>query len=973
MRTRLRDLLLGVGIVGVLLGLWPAVVHAQQAPDTTRAAARDTLQAPPDSAAVGPDSLRPTQVRPDSLRPDSLQPGGPSAADRRRQAAQQAMSGGGMPADTSQGGMQPVDLTARDSLVLRFNQPSGDTGTLYGNAQMKHADASLKARRITMDFSSDVVTATGAPSDSTGPGSGRGPVFQQDGRQGQTFTGTGLSFNLQTRRGRVTDARTQKQGGFVQGRVVKAYEDSTVFVRDGSYTTCDCGPNETPSYSLRSSRMKVKGKWVYTGPIQLYLFNVPTPLWLPFGFLPAIPGRRSGPLPPQYGEDNKGLYLRDWGWYFAISDYMDLQLRFGIWSQGSWEVNPIYRYAKRYRYNGGVDLNVVRTKIGEPQDPGFRKTLRGGLRWNHNQELSPTASLGANVNLVTSEQFLRQDQQDYGDVISREISSSINYNKNWRGSNQSLSINASQQQNLNTGTASLSFPNVRFSQGSFRPFKREDAVGEERWYEKIRTSYSGDLSNRYQFTPTDSTDIQWYEALVSPTKYRRATGNSEPFDFEATHRIPINASFRVNKYNLNITPQFSYNSTWLIRTTRRALRLDTTRVGPDSIRVEQNVVERSVPGFFADRQFSTGLSVSTEAFGLFPIAVGAFEGLRHRVQPSLSFNFQPNFNDPFWGSTRTAVVDTQGTVRRYDIATGRFVAGSTEQRSLGFSLGNDFETKRIRIDSTGQRREETIKLLDADLNTGYNFAADSLKLSDIRLNLRTGFLDEFNVRSSLSFSPYAISPDSSTIINTYLAARNPLKPLRLTRATVSFGGSFGGGGNRGSQQMAGGPGASFGRQGGRGRQGGGRGGSTSDAASSYANNRSGYPSFRIPWQAQVNFSYRYNRRLYDVNQNAEVSGSVRLSPTPLWDVNITTGFDFVQQELALTRININRDLGCWNMSFNWTPFGRFQSFGFTLQVNGGQLSNLLRLNLPRAGNPLSGFGSQLRQSAGGFGGGGGYY
>jgi len=905
--------------------------------------------------------------------------------------------------------------------VIVMPKDSADQGTLHGQAQMSYEGATLKAETIEMNFKTSVLRASGAPSDTA---STARPTFQRgtSGGKGQSggsptsFTGKTLSYSLQTRRGRVVAARTQQQQGFVQGNAVKVFEDSSLFVRDGTYTTCDCPPDETPSYSLRSSQMKVEERWVYTGPIQLYLFNIPTPLWLPFGFLPNVSGRRSGPLAPSYGQDReKGLFLRNLGWYFALNDYTDLQLQGSVWSQGSFEVNPIFRYRKRYNYNGRLNLTYRRTQIGEEEDPNFTNRHRGQLKWSHSQNLSPTASIQGDINLATSTNFARRNSNNYNDAVSQEISSDLRYSKNWPGGGKNLSVSANQRQQLRSGEVSMTLPNLSFSQRSFKPFEVDQAVGGNRWYEKITTSYDLSVDNNYSFRPRDpeeirargdstladsleqanATDIAWYEALVDRQKYQLATGNDELFDFRATHRIPISASFRVNRYNLSLSPNFRYNSDWRINTTRKFVDINPDSVDTDTINVGANTVERTVTGFYARREFSTGISANTELYGLFPLRVGPLQGLRHRMSPSLSFNFSPNFNAPVWGRTRKLrfengdpvgengepIDENAGDPVRYDILGGNRVRGSTEQRTLSFNLDNELETKYVTVDSTGETQEEKIKLLDFDLNTSYNFTADSLKLSDIGLRARTTIKD-FNIQSSMTFSPYALRPTGADNgrrfrrVDQYMIAENPLTPVRLTRFRLSVGGSFDGGGERRGSSARQGQRSQSGRSGG-GRRGQGRSQRSSQSQPSNPSSSStrpkGYLDTRLPWSLSFNFNYNFRKPQKRVeNQTATLDVQFSLNITPQWSLEGRSGYDLIQNEVATTSININRDLGCWVMSFSWVPFGQRQSYSFNLQVKSGQLSQLLRLQIPRSGRdgPLGGFGSRLRQTAGSVVGGG---
>ncbi len=874
---------------GVALGLRAAPAEAQDADappaDTTVAAPADTLQA---AGRPSPSGL----------------------------------------AETAPG--EAVIFSARDSLVLIFDEDEGDVATLYGEADVDYEEANLTAYRVAILLEEDELHAAGLPVDTGVIGL---PRFQRG--TGEGFTGRELAYNLRTERGRVVQARTNIQDGFIEGEVVKVLADSTVYIQDGAYTTCDCPPGETPSYSLRSTQMKQQDQWVYTGPLQLFLFSIPTPLWLPFGFLPATEGRRSGPLPPSYGRSNQlGLYLRDWGWYWAISNYMDFQIRFGIWSQGSWQVNPRFRYAKRYRYSGNLMVDYMSKRSGQPIDADYQALRNVSIVWGHRQTINPSSDFNANVNLTTLN-YLRTISEDYEDNVRNTTNSSITYNKNW-GRERSLRVNLSQQQNFSTGEARLTLPNLSFSQSSIQPFARsERGPGEEeRWYERITTSYRGSLQNDYRFDPlpvdtllargdTAAAGITWYEALVSPDKYRRATGDPTPFNFSATHDIPVSASFTVNQLpltgtplQLRLTPRFSYQEEWFIQTRREGVDLsDSTRT------------ERTVPGFFALRTFSLGVGANTSIYGLFPVRIGAFRGLRHVMRPSLSFSYQPDFYGDFWGYTRTYENVEDETVR-YGIVRG---VPRGEQRRLSFSLSNDFATKRVRIDSTGQEQSRSIKLLDVDLSTGYNFAADAFKLSDISLRTRTDLLERFDLSLNATFSPYVY--EDGQRVDRYIINEPGLEVVRLTQLSfntrTSFqGGEEGAGARRGRQPVGlpppGAPG-SFG-----------------------VPLTNPYADFSIPWSLDLGFSYNYRstaRTAHSAILNADFSFNL----TPKWKLSGNTGYDFTDGELSRTQVNVLRDLGCWQMSFNWTPFGTYQRYGFSLYVKSGQLSRLLRLDLPSSG------------------------
>lgn len=965
-----------------------------------------------------PDTPSDTTDRPlsDSLNQRPSAQEGPPPEQRMAQSGpppgQQPPGGQSGPGS---GNENAISFSAEDSLVIRTDSTGRSHGTLHGSAEVSYQQATLEARTIKMDFESSTLDATGPSSDTaqagrpvfthggggqtaSGPSSGSGM-----GGGGQSFTGQVLSYNMNTERGRVVEARTQQRDGFVQGNTVKMYEDSTLFVQQGTYTTCDCPPGVTPSYSLRSTQMKLKDRWVYTGPIQLYLFNVPTPLWLPFGFLPNVQGRRSGPLAPQYGEDNKGFYLRDWGWYFALNSYTDLTIRGGIWSKGSFEIKPRFRYNKRYNYDGDLQFTYQRVRIGEDEDPNPVRRHEGELRWNHSQTLSPTASINGDIDLATSGDFARQNSDNYDDAVRQDVSSSINYRKRWPNGGRSMNISARQNQQLQSGEVRMTLPNFSFSQNSFKPFRLDQRVGSERWYEKITTSYDLDVRNTYNFNPADpdrlreqgdsaradaleEADIAWYDALVDREKYRLATGDDELYDFEASHQIPLNVSFRVDRYNLSLSPSVRYRSDWYANTVRRVAERDSTGgVG--------NITERTEPGFYARHDFSSSFSTSSEIYGTFPVSLGPFQGLRHTLSPRLSMNYQPNYNTPFWGRTRrlqfedgTPVpTDSVGQAVQYDILNGQPVRSSTQQWSLNFAVSNDFETKRVRTDTTGEQRTSKVNLLNLDVSGfSYNFAADSFRVgNNINVNARTR-IDPFNVSLRSSFSPYALRPTTvgeETVfrrIDRLMVAESPLTPVRLTDFSFSLSANFS------SDDSGRGRGTSTSRQsqtrGSSRRQGRPRGQSgtgNNQRSSRNASTATELSELRLPWSLDLNFNYGLQKPQKEVtNRNATLSVGFTLNVTPLWRVRGDTGYDFMQGELSTTRIRINRNLGCWNMSFTWVPFGRYQKYGFNLQVSSGQLSQLLQLQIPNQGGEgrLGGFGDRLQgaaQGAAGIGGAGG--
>ena len=835
---------------------------------------------------------------------------------------------------------QPVAFSALDSLVIDFGE---DRGRITGNAAVSYEDISLKAYAVDILFDREELHAAGLQSDSGLVGA---PTFTQGT---ETLSGISFAYNMATNRGRVVGARTQFEEGFIQAGIAKMQEDSSVFIRGGLYTTCNCALDETPSYSLRARKMKVVDrKWVYTGPIQLFIFNIPTPLWLPFGFLPYKEGRRSGLLAPEYGGDERGFYLRNWGYYWALNEFLDLQLRLGIWTKGSWQAHPSFRYNRRYAYSGGLSIDYLRVRSGEKHDPDLVHRHDISLRWTHSQTLSPTSRLTANVRL-TSSSYLKTISEQYADNVRQSVGSSIQYSKRM-GRGRSLSLNMRQNQILSTGTTDLSLPELSFSQSTRAPFKRNSASRNEQWYERLQFSLSSRLSNRYSFRPlsdaqlvargdtlADGTpvDISWHEALLDQSRYEQATGRTDGrIDFRATHRVPIAAPFAINRlpllgtFRLNVSPNANYSEEWYVQTERQVQ--DSTG----------SVMHSTTGGFFALRQFNTGVSATTTFYGLFPGRIGAYRDVRHTVRPRVGFSYRPDFSSNFWGYSRL-LADSEGIPVEDGLEKGRYNIVPSVQRGLqqamNFGVDNTFETKRVTPDSTGEEQSQVLKLFNLNLSSSYNFAADSLQMAPIRISARTNVLGKLNLNVSGSLSPYRLGDDGAHAVNDYLFSLKRLSLARLTQLSI-----------RGNFRLR----------------------SNNDVAPRQPI-QPGIPAFDnmitssiglndpfssrsyeqgafADWSMNVSFGYQISKPASRVTRSATVNTGFDFNVTSTWKVRGQTGYDFEAGKIVTTTLNVMKEFECWQMAFTWIPFGSFQSWGFDLHVKSGRLREFLRLQQPKA-------------------------
>ncbi|MGA7306706.1 MAG: putative LPS assembly protein LptD [Rhodothermales bacterium] len=829
-------------------------------------------------------------------------------------------------------GEHTVRFSAHDSLIVIVGD-STRVGRLFGSAKVETSEMNLKAHRIDIAFKEQEIHAEGLSTDS-------GLVDRPEFEKGdEKFFGNQLTYNLESGRGRVVGARTTLDEGYIYGGVSKQETDSVLYVKDAMFTTCD--REGDPHYHIWTSRMKiVNGKWIYTGPLNLRILHIPLPIWLPFGFLPATEGRRSGPLPPNYGEDSRGFFLRDFGWYWAISDYMDVQTRLGIWTNGSFQIAPQFRYNKRYGYSGQASLDWVRSYSGLREDPDFQQADTWSFRANHTQTIGSNATLNAKIDYATSN-YLRTVSRGYDDQVRQTIGSDLQFNRRWKG--RTLTVYANQRQILTTGEVQMTLPQVSFSQQTLRPFASGASSRSSGLLESITVGYRGNVTNRYRFVRdtslAGSTDINWLDALFSNDKYVKATGDDARFDFQASHSVPIAANFSVNRIpvinkrlRLNFAPSFQYNEDWYLRTQNK-------RFDPDS----SVVIVSNVSEFAAIRQFSTSVNTNTEFYGTFPWRIGPFRTFRHVVRPSASITFRPDFSSDTWGYYRSYTAK-DGTVVRYKKVNGTVYQG--EQKTLSLRLGNVFQAKRALPDSveaSSSRGAQPTQLLSLDFASAFNIAADSLKWEPLTISARTRVLDRFDFNLNARMSPYATDSLGGDI-DRYASGLFRLTNLSFT-ARTSFSGGRGGSPSRPYSGM----GSSYGA---------GNVFSGTDATaaalspfrSDYQNTPVGYADFAIPWSLSADFTYSLSKFLLKTTKRAIVNTSVDFNLTPLWKVQGRTGYDLVRGEIVTTNITFLHDFHDWEMGFNWTPFGTFASYQFDLHLKTGPLKDLLRLRVPQQDN-----------------------
>ncbi len=773
----------------------------------------------------------------------------------------------------------PVKYHARDS--IRFSVGLKKV-YLYGEAQINYQDIELKADYIEIDQETKEVYAVGV-ADSAGKVVGK-PRFKSGE---QEFVAQNMRYNFKTKKGRISEVVTQEGDGNLRGTTVKKLESGSYYIRKGGYTTCDA---EHPHYIIAANKLKViPNDKVVSGPAFLMFEGVYTPLVVPFGWFPNKQGRSSGIIFPEYGESpSQGFFFRNMGYYFNLGEKMDLAVTGDIYTQGSYGLKLLSNYNKRYKFRGQVEVTHNSVRNGDPDFPNYSVLNNYFLRWQHTQDpkANPTTSFTANVNAGTATNFtngLRVNQNDY---LTNTFTSAISFEKRFANTPFTLRTNLSHSQNTQTRNVSVSFPDVSFNMNRIFPFARKNAVGKQRWYEKIGLSYA--FNARNQISTVDSTFF-----TMNTLKTMR-NGIS--------HSIPISTSFRILKH-FTVAPSVTYNERWFFQSVNKGWDNETQQAFTDT-----------TTGFFSNRDVSANVNVTTQIYGLVQFKKGAVKGIRHVFTPQIGYRYAPKISENRW-----AYAGPNGARASYHpdelSLFGR--APTNSNGAVTINLNNNLEMKvRSKKDTiTGFKK---IKILEVfNIGTSYNLFADSLNLQDFAFSGRTTLLDRFQVNFGFTLSPYA-QDSLGRKINRWLVNETG-QLTRLTDAFIQLSFSLNGQSkNKDYESERGSP----------------------EELAMVNAQKGAYVDFNIPWNVNINYNYTIRRGLPKDNivQTFGINGDINI--TPKWKIGFMTGYDFVRNDVANTSLSIYRDLHCWDFSLNWVPFGGNQSWSFDLKVKSAMLQDL---------------------------------
>ena len=843
----------------------------------------------------------------------------------------------------------PVQFAANDSLT--YEAASG-RAHLFGDAHVTYQNMDLTSEKIFMTLDSSLVHATGAIDSTTGKKIGM-PVFKMGA---DTYESDTMAFNFKTKKGLISQVYTEQEDGFLTSELSKRGANGELFLQHGRYTTCDA-PH--PDFYLALSRAKVRpGKDVVFGPAYLVVCDVPLPLAVPYGFFPFTKSYSSGFIMPTYGDEtSRGFYLRDGGYYFAISDRMDLKLLGEIYTKGSWGISATSNYRKRYKYSGSINASYQSTVTGDKNMPDYSKSTSFKIQWSHRQDpkANPFSTFSASVNFATSNYEPNNLSSMYNPQAMTQSTrtSSVSYSTGFSSLGMTLSTTMNLSQNMRDSTLSISFPDLNINVARFYPFKRKKMVGKERWYEKISLSYTGYLTNK----------INSKESKVLHSNLIKDWSNG------MSHKIPISANFSLFNY-ININPSVNFTD-----------RMYTHKVERSWDTAAQKEKTDTIYGFYNVYDWNMSVSASTKLYGFFipsrKIFGDKIQAIRHVLTPSVSFNYAPDFGAERYGYHKTyQKTDADGNVSlvSYSPYSGQAFAppGTGKTGSISMSLSNNVEMKvKSDQDSTGYKKISIIDELG--LSMSYNMAAKVRPWSDLTANIRLKLTPRYTFNMNAVFASYVYEgnqEEGSIVISDHKTYWSQGKMGRFQGMSQNLSytldnkkvadffkwlrGERVDKKKKNDQKRAdedeeylNEAETNLDRDLEKGKY-----GAKRENAGKAETDEDGYMAFSLPWSLSLGYSismrenidkskfnWKTMRYPYKFTQNLNISGNIRISDG--WNITFSSGYDFENKKISMTTASLSRDLHCFNMSCS-VVLSPYTSYNFSFRCNAATLTDALK-------------------------------
>ena len=809
-----------------------------------------------------------------------------------------------------------VTYEAQDSIVVDLKNR---ITYLFGNAVVYYDDLELRADYIQIGFEDQELYATGI-ADSTGNVHGQ-PTF----KQGETFfKAHEIKYNFQTTKGIISHVITVEGEGYIHGEKVKKLDDNTSFIRRGKYTTCEL---DHPHFEIAFTKAKViPDDKIVTGPAYLSFGGIPTPIAIPFGYFPIQKGRRSGIIMPTIGNTtNRGFYLENLGYYFGINDNIDLILAGDIYTNGSWAVKLRSNYVVRYKCAGNINLSFAQNFFGEKINNTRYNTNDFKIHWEHKQDAKshPTTRFSAHVDIVSST-FNKYNPSSVNDYLSNQYTSKLNLSTSAKGV-FFVDMTASYTQNTKTSQVNLALPDVSMSVNQFYPFRKKNK-SKLKWYDNISMKWTSQLTN--QLATQDS-------LILRPETWQQ-------LQFGMRHSIPITIPIKIAKL-INWNTTINLTEKWYLQRERQ--QFDSIVQEDVSSYYVNRIMERN---FYALHDISVSTSITTKIYFLYQSKKEKGPALRHVMSPVLSFTYSPNLSGNTYGEYFNPLT---GEMVPYSYFANSIFGGVGTRTSAiaRLNIANNVEMKvRSRKDTiTGMKK---IVLLD-NLTVGcyYDFAADSLRWSPLTISGRTTLFKQLYITFNVAFDPYCYNEQGVRINRTEWKENHRLMRFSNSDLSVSLNWTLNNDYFKGRKEKK-------------------KKEQEQQEQDLFTENTLGMPSkrpdFSNPWSLTLSYTFAYTVKdnpyyymtptfysLYNISeenalkahtgkivQTLNISGEFNI--TKKWKIGFTTGYDFQQKDFSYTSIDIYRDLHCWEMRFNWIPFGYRRGFSFTINVKASVLQDL---------------------------------
>ncbi len=822
-----------------------------------------------------------------------------------------------------------IIYSARDSISMDIQN---QLVTLKGNAHVTYGKISIEADHITINYNTNQIIAT-YTRDSTGKKIGI-PKITDDG---QEYYSDYIKYDSKTKRTTITHTLTRQNEGWIRGDTTVKTKDDILYIKNGEFCPCE---DSTATTFVRSNKIKIiPGKRIVTGPAVLYVGDVPTPLVMPFGLFPATSQKSSGIIiPKQFGESERGFYLREGGYYWAVNDYVGIEFLGEVYSQGGWGLEGRSTYKSRYKFNGKTFFKY-RNVVSNGDEPTRSEKDEYQFQWKHSPKSRGGKRFSSDVNIATAT-FNQNNENNTTERLTNSLNSNISYyTPLGRNSPFTLSMKLRHSQNNNqttnteltdesTGaTVDMTLPDISLNMSRRLPFQNFKKGKRNMWNDFIRsTGVAYTMKSQIKMDNKASTESFPF-TVANPGEVNR---DFQEFHIDSMlaraeygiqHTIPISASMKLGK-SFTLNPSFNYIENWYPK-----------KYDYEYIDTTEAVTVSEIGGFNRASWYSAAASVNTSYYMTYSFKGASESKLRHVIRPSISGRYSPDFTNTNRSVYTEVQTDSSGgyvDVSKYHGMIYNY-SGGQEQATMGFSLQNNFELKKLKKQSdttdleslSAKERYKYIKLLDnLSFSGSYNFAADSLNLSKINIVASTKLFNIFTIQGRAVVDPYTYSESDNTRVNTF--AWDVDEGIgTLESSSLSVGSSF-----------------------------------SPKTFQNKNNNRiqddrevgifgyTPYVDFTVPWTFSANYNISYRKIGFDPSttyQSFSFRGTLGL--TDNWQITYSAAYDFENKNIITPRLVLSRDLKCWIMNFNWVPFGPYKFYNFALHIKASVLKDInLRRN-----------------------------